>query len=124
MSKQLITVGTTKFDLINAPASELGQVSYEAKVTGVPPMYRPRIDLTSTLNASKTNRNWQFTIKVPVVKVNSSTGLPEAKNIFAFTGKFTALQNIDEADSRLLTIDAAIAFLTEYRLEAAGGRTK
>lgn len=124
MSKQLITVGTTKFDLINAPASELGQTSYEAKVTGVPPMYRPRIDLASTLNASKTNRNWQFTIKVPVVKVNSSTGLPEAKNIFAFTGKFTALQNIDEADLRLLTIDAAIAFLTEYRLEAAGGRTK
>lgn len=124
MSKQLITVSTTNFDLINAPVSELGQATYEADIAGIPPMYRPRIDLTSTPNASKTNRNWQFTIKVPVVKVNSATGLPEAKNIFAFTGKFTALQNVDEADLRLLTINAAIAFLTEYRLEAAEGRTK
>lgn len=117
MSKVLvIEAGTIDFSLFNEAD---GKTIWRQEDTSVPPMYRPTIQLTGKLNASRTNANMALKLVTPVVVTENGRVTPIAYRTSQFS--HTALQSVDNT-SASADIDIMIAALTALKQNIIDGK--
>lgn len=111
-----IEAGSIDFILFNEAD---GKTIWRKEDLSVPPMYRPTIQLSGKLNASRTNANMALKLVTPVVATENGRVVPIAYRTSQFT--HTALQSIDSNEATA-DIDVMISALTALKRNIIDGR--